>query len=447
MKQLVNLAERQNFVPVCFMGFNPNGMVRERIVREDGSYTLSFIDNPIPELKGLSFQEKAVLLRKRDRNTQRAEEVGYIVSYRGPKDMCFAVYNKTLCQSGRQIYIRKKWDVVIRFDGTKVIMSKTLTVPSVDYLFSLILQFFGVEGIENDFRRICNKYHPAWRDSTSVIHRVLKNKQVLKGIFSQRITNSRQAFSTFLASSYKLKPGEYNFDETLIYLEHVNYVNLLLLKEFTTNLRESIRLLSQHYKIYHFGRDIDRERDSYEILSVFSDLTNDCAVLDKKMNPSCSLKRMHQEHSKFTHERMILERGTMSDTPIYDLQSEQPDFSEFGIEGQIINNEMDAFEEGETMHHCIYTCYFSKIKNREYIGLSINYPERITVGIRANSARQAYIEQMHTIRNGVPSKDSQERIEKFFEQHKDFFTGLLDTAKNTQVSEQVPAFEDDDLPY
>lgn len=443
MKNLVNLAERHNFVPFSFAGFNPDGMVRERIVREDGSYTLSFIDNPIPELKGLSFQEKAVLLRKRDRMEHRAEEVGYVVSYRGPKNMCFAVYNKTLCQSGRQIYVRKKWVVVIRFDGTRIIMNNTLVSPAVDYLFVLILQFFGVEGIGNDFRRICNKYHPVRSDLTNVIYRVLKNKQVLKGIFCQKITNSRQAFSTFLASSYKLKPGEYNFDETLIYLEFVNYVNLLLLKDFTTSVQESIRLLSKHYKISRWEHDADRQRDSREILSIFSDLANDCAVLDKKMNPSWSLKRMHQEHSKFTHERMILERGTMSDTPIYELEGEQPDFSAFGIEGQIINNEMDAYEEGEAMHHCLYTCYYSSIKKREYIGLSIKFPERITVGIRADSARRAYIEQMHTIRNGTPSKDSQERIEKFFEQHKDFFTGLLDTAENTQVTDE--AFED--LPY
>ena len=48
---------------------------------------------------------------------------------------------------------------------------------------------------------------------------------------------------------------------------------------------------------------------------------------------------------------------------------------------KLLNTEKDIFIEGSTMHHCLYTCYYDKIKNHNYIAFHLDFPEECTLGI------------------------------------------------------------------
>jgi hypothetical protein len=51
----------------------------------------------------------------------------------------------------------------------------------------------------------------------------------------------------------------------------------------------------------------------------------------------------------------------------------------------MLNNEREIYEEGLNMHHCIHSCYFNRIKNREYIAFHMTFPEDCTFGVKIAS--------------------------------------------------------------
>ena len=68
---------------------------------------------------------------------------------------------------------------------------------------------------------------------------------------------------------------------------------------------------------------------------------------------------------------MKMEIDDKEKTPVY---NECPTFD---YPCHILNTEQEVFQEGLDMHHCIYTCYWKRIKNKEYLGLSF-YPVFVT---------------------------------------------------------------------
>ena len=99
------------------------------------------------------------------------------------------------------------------------------------------------------------------------------------------------------------------------------------------------------------------------------------------------------------------------------------------------------------MKHCLYNCYLSRIKDRNYIALSILKPERVTVGIALGLASlpdgddaEAYIEQMHTFMNGSPSEKTEELIRLYFDRNKDNFTEMMlnNTRTVSDINVDIP---------
>ena len=98
---------------------------------------------------------------------------------------------------------------------------------------------------------------------------------------------------------------------------------------------------------------------------------------------------MDEEHTNMTHLLMKKEIDHKEQIPIY---KECPVFD---YPCHILNTEQEVFQEGLDMHHCIYTCYWKRIKNKEYLGLSFYEPERFTLGLKRTNGKfefdQAYL--------------------------------------------------------
>ena len=430
-------------------------MERRLTQREDGSYTIVFIENELPKLSEMSYIEKSSCLNK------APIENGYVVQYKNDHDICFSHYEKTLVRSGRKIYTRKKWLDVIHYKDNRIIKKKD--VPFGKYRsdsLSLIMQYFGVEGIHQDFcRTLSARALSAYSDipddildkrcftRDSLLHAVecllditttvLSNSMVLKSIFSQKTSNAKQAFSVFMKSAYGV--SDYDYTDTLYYLDNSPMKSVLLLKDFTPSVRKSVsaynKLFDKIKRLNILGESCATTVSTRQLLG---DLIDDATYLGIRVNPEWSYKRMIAEHEKNVRTIMVEARGTKSTEAIYDIDN-LAHFESDKLSGHILNSEVDTWCEGETMHHCIYTHYFERIQKHRYIGLSIELPERCTVGITQNSVNnEVFIEQIHTYGNQLVKNETKSAIEEFFADNKEYFASLL----KQPVSERMVLYDE-----
>lgn len=410
-KQIVNLAERKDFtIPGC-----------ERILTEtEDGYTLVFIENRLPDLSNMDYTQARCWLKYHP-----DDEYGRIIQYRGPKNISFALYSKKWVTNGRQTYTKKTWRWVIRLEENRVITSKDNLIWNDANTF---LDFFGLECIHKEL-------------SDSMLSVLLRNKAVLKKIFTQKITNTHQAVETYFQSSWKIKGVDYELLKKWTARHIYPDINLASLRDFTTSVGGSIRFLLC-------------ENHSGEDKNMFVDLIRDAQVLDIRINPRWSRKRMLQEHTLNTEKIMLASECALSDDLIH--EGIDPVIEEETLGGHILNSERETFSEGSFMHHCVFTHYFGKMKSKHYISISIDYPERCTVGIDRNGdtgvpeIHQVYGKYNHSIK-----ENTRTIIDSFFQRHIAFFDSLLQPSQGSrsrQADALVPAgapedYFDDNLPY
>lgn len=113
--------------------------------------------------------------------------------------------------------------------------------------------------------------------------------------------------------------------------------------------------------------------------SEFRDMVEQAYALEKTINLMWSSKRMSEEHTKWSRELMRLSIGTKSEEPIWS-ESVVETFRQCGLE--LCNTEQRVFEEGYLMQHCVYTNYWDRIKERNYIALRIELEGGpVTIGL------------------------------------------------------------------
>lgn len=126
-----------------------------------------------------------------------------------------------------------------------------------------------------------------------------------------------------------------------------------------------------------------------ESLQLFKDILVDAEILGVKINPKWSNKRMQEEHTKMTKNinKMII--GSRSNDVIPYKEVEYIKYPNESV--RILNSEIDVYNEGVTMHHCLYNSYYNSIVNKSYFAFSAYFPERCTIGIRYNSINNNFI--------------------------------------------------------
>lgn len=114
--------------------------------------------------------------------------------------------------------------------------------------------------------------------------------------------------------------------------------------------------------------------------SEFRDMIQQAYALEKVINLMWSPKRMSEEHTNWSRELMRLSIGTKSEESIWP-ESVVETFRQCGLE--LCNTEQRVFEEGYLMQHCVYTNYWDRIKDKNYIALRIELEGGpVTIGLK-----------------------------------------------------------------
>ena len=152
------------------------------------------------------------------------------------------------------------------------------------------------------------------------------------------------------------------------------YFSVTDLYYFTKNFEDSIKMiinLSNHVKDIPF--DPNRMNLLWDMLQ--------CAVkLNEKIDFNWSDKRLKEEHdrqNKELTERNVTKKSTK---PIFEFSEFAEPLAFKGV--QLLNTERDIYLEGANMHHCLYNCYYNRIKEHDYIAFHMTFPEECTFSFR-----------------------------------------------------------------
>lgn len=198
---------------------------------------------------------------------------------------------------------------------------------------------------------------------------------------------------------------------------------------------------------------------SLEAIPNIDDILTQCEILGVKYNPKWSPKRFNDFHTKCSKELMAYEIKHVPDHTI-EYTNEKLDLSLIECYNpKLLTTSREIFEEGYSMHHCIYTNYMTKINEGNYFVISMTIQNtRVTVGIMVKSPdfddfdiyNQSYrengqrisrvvIEQVRGIRNQFV--ESPKELIKFVERNKWWFlrnhTKLQSTIKLNAI-EPIP---------
>lgn len=101
----------------------------------------------------------------------------------------------------------------------------------------------------------------------------------------------------------------------------------------------------------------------------YQDLMRQAVILERKIDFNWSDKRMCEEHKMWTKELMDLESDSMSKEPLDWLNI----YRYFNSDKmRLLESEYDVYCEGKMMSHCVYTNYWSNIKNQAYVVFHVN---------------------------------------------------------------------------
>ena len=272
-----------------------------------------------------------------------------------------------------------------------------------------------------------------------VFCRAVANKAVLKMVLRGKITNRRMLIREYLKSSYKLKNANLGLVES--FLSRRTAFSLQSILSYTTNYEKAIRRILDEICPPDYGAS-----SVSKLYYLFNDLLQDCEILGIRFNPSWSEKRLADFHQK--NIRRILDElydSTNSESvygPLFEFR-----VNEQGLHGTVIDNEKSAFLESQEMDHCFYYNYFPKVKTGRYVGLSINSPERCTVGIVLDKDRNPRVEQVHTFHNGSVAENTMDAIRNFVMSHCQQLAELFNSAYKPSGDEN-PLYDDpDDIPF
>ena len=112
--------------------------------------------------------------------------------------------------------------------------------------------------------------------------------------------------------------------------------------------------------------------------SLVADAVDLALQLNKKVNFSWSRNKFQDINVQWSRELMRKDIDKRNPQDIYKNK-------ELIKDAKLLSSERDVFEEGMTMHHCVYTNYWGLIESGKYIALHLNStvnPSGITLGVQ-----------------------------------------------------------------
>jgi len=239
-------------------------------------------------------------------------------------------------------------------------------------------------------------------------HKSLMNASMLQKMINGKITNHRDYIKAYL------KTSPYKKMDVSVELFYKTF------KDGYRSAKGSRKFLEYSTDINHALEMLQSPLENH----ILHDIYDQAAMLNRKVNPRWSDKRMKEVHTQWTRDIMEIE--------IKSLKQVEYNYPEISLpEGlSFINNNYELFEEGTTMKHCVYTGYQKRIERKDYFALRYDYKGvRATVGIMKVSTPGLYAEfnQMYSIGNTKVDQEHVQRVKDwlYLQETQDWFGSLL----------------------
>jgi hypothetical protein len=269
-------------------------------------------------------------------------------------------------------------------------------------------------------------------------------KGSLEKILANKITNPRDLAKYYIRYSLKASKQNINISLFLKYIKSRYSVSEI---NYYINLSQDVNAFLNY--ILHVNEK-DKVRSN-----ILADMSREATILNKKINFNWSKKRFLEEHTKMSKQVMELDLLYIGNTKL--KYNGSLDFIPYS--GKLLTTEKEVFVEGSRMHHCIYTGYWSQIKNRSYFVISgMSNNKRFTVGINCQKnynkqknktdSIKIVINQIYSIRNSPVDDEIKLTFKKWIETRnvQDFFKNNL--KDGNVISDDVLPFveEFDEVP-
>jgi hypothetical protein len=143
--------------------------------------------------------------------------------------------------------------------------------------------------------------------------------------------------------------------------KNVNYIPLTLIEHYTNDP----------------GKMIERVKEmDISMSSLLKDMLRQAVALDKVIKAEWSDRKIRDIHNDWSEEISKIKARNCTTDPIFENIPELPEGVTF------INTERECADEGFSMHHCVYSNYWDRIRYKDYIALHVEHPEgKFTVGL------------------------------------------------------------------
>ena len=363
----------------------------------DDGYTVTVYyhkgEQPLPDPKTTTFQEYALWTK-----THRCSRRFLLIKKKGPGDTYYGVGTERISRCGRRIYPSTRYDHWLLWRDDKISGNAITGGVLDDEITDLLLADRRLEALcsEQDNERYANRF---------LLRKALGCRSILKKTLTGRITNRHDLIKAYMKAAWKMTPTRYDVVERFIDAPGCN-VPLADVFDFTTDADAAMQRL------------VEGSREERNLLQ---DLLGDAVVLDRRINPKWSLKRMTEEHKANIKAILEQELDAESDESIYrnDMRGRQD-----GYAFEAIDSPRRALLESKTMSNCVFYNYWKPASQGQYLLFHMSgHDEEVTVGfdVRHNPGGKASIEfnQIHTVHNGAASESAKNAALAFVANHYD----------------------------
>ena len=341
----------------------------------------------IPDnFKALSFIEKVKYIG--EYNTQ------YILSVK-ENGLFYGLKRSEVKRSGRNIYTKSEWDQSLIIVDNKISL-KNATIP-------FVVEFLNIINI--NFFRDFNHRELIFLVKPFMISAILRKKVYGLETFYRQI----------LTCSYKLPDFDWRLFRKYI---NCNFsgISFLDMKCFTRNLNDSLKVV------------VNLAEKDWEKHSFLIDMLRCAVKLDEIVDFTWSESRIHAEHNRQNSKLKLIEISNKKDTPVFDTT--------IGTDCiKLLNTEKEVFLEGDVMHHCIYSCYWKEIQNKEHIAFHMTFPEDCTFSFKKKSSGELFLYQIFLAYDKPVQPETKEIVLKFMNDNYNAINHLISNKKDNSIND------------
>lgn len=257
----------------------------------------------------------------------------------------WAIKNKSVRRVGNQIFPQVTNTGIYVYIKSNEVCVRNLDSAHVE----TFLHDFGIEWFKDIPKGIIANY--------------FTKSSVLRAILTKRIYSEETLYRFIASRLYHLKDISWRAVRTYCKGLVDGYspftgISIYDLKCFTKNVEKSITT---------YVESTDR--------NTLRDLLQCAAELNEVVDFTWSKKRIYEEHQRQIEIINAKEIASKDNKQIYQNVIGTSDI-------KLLNTEKDVFLEGVNMHHCLYRCYYHKIKAKNYIAFHMSAPEDCTFSVK-----------------------------------------------------------------